>query len=75
MSSFGEANLEWLSGLADYTAIAVRNAQVHRRDRQPPALDAQRVTALHIELAELGAELLAAGERVQKLAELLAGDG
>ena len=73
-SSFGEANIEWLSGLADYTAIAVRNAQVLQRDRQPPALDAQEIAALHIELTELGAELLAAGDRLQKLSEVLAGD-
>lgn len=71
---FGEANLEWLSGLADYTAIAVRNAQVHQQGRQPPALDHQRIAALRIELSQLGSELLATGEKLQKLADLLAED-
>jgi two-component system NtrC family sensor kinase len=74
MSGFGEANLEWLSGLADYAAIAVRNAQVHQQGRQPPTVDHQALAAVRLELAELGAELLAAGERLQTLAELLADD-
>jgi two-component system NtrC family sensor kinase len=75
MGGFSEANLEWLSGLADYTAIAVRNAQVHQQGHQPPALDDQGIAALRTELSQLGSELQAAGERLQTMADLLAPDG
>ena len=75
MGSFGEADLEWLSGLADYTAIAVRNAQVHQQGHQPPSLDDEGIAALRVELSQLGSELRAAGERLQTMADLLAPDG
>jgi GAF domain-containing protein len=70
--SFGEAHLEWLSGLAEYTAIAVRNAQVHQQGQQQPALDDQAIAMLRPELAQLGNELQAAGERLRNLSDLLA---
>ena len=68
---FGEAHLEWLSGLGEYTAIAVRNAQVHQQVRQPPALDDEAIAMLRPELAQLGIELQAAGERLKNLSDLL----
>ena len=72
---FGEAHLEWLSGLAEYTAIAVRNAQVHQQGPQPPALDDEAIAMLRRELAQLGTELQAAGERLKNLSDLLANGG
>lgn len=72
---FGEANLEWLGGLADYTAIAVRNAQAHQQAHPQPAFDDVTASALRTELAQLGSELQAAGERLQKLSELLSAYG
>jgi CheY-like chemotaxis protein len=74
-SGFGEAHLEWLSGLAGYTAIAVRNAQVqqkdHQQNHQQLDIDEQTVATLRAELAQLGNELRAAGERLQNLSDLL----
>ena len=67
---FGEASLEWLSGLAEYTAIAVRNAQVHQQGDQPQVRDELDIATLRTELAQLGSELQAAGERLRDLADL-----
>ncbi|MFN2224701.1 MAG: GAF domain-containing protein, partial [Anaerolineae bacterium] len=33
-ATFAETDTEWLSGLADYAAIAVHNARVHRQQEQ-----------------------------------------
>ena len=78
-SGFGEAHLEWLSGLADYTAIAVRNAQVHQqahhREHKPLGIDEPAVATLRAELAQLGYELQAAVERVQNLSDRLSTGG
>ena len=72
---FGETHLEWLSGLAEYTAIAVRNAQVHQKAHQAPERDDQVMAMLGPELAQLGAELQAAGERLKNLSDLLSNGG
>jgi two-component system NtrC family sensor kinase len=76
-ASFGDSDVEWLGGLADYAAIAVRNArsfQQLRRSPASPALASQRTEAVRQELGQLAVELQAAAERVQRLSSLLAGE-
>jgi GAF domain-containing protein len=75
--SFGDGDVEWLGGLADYAAIAVRNARSFEQLWQSPAsasVDAQRIETVQQELEQLAIELQAAAERVQRLSSLLAGD-
>ena len=75
--SFGDGDVEWLGGLADYAAIAVRNARSFQQLCRPsasPDFDAQRIEAVQHELEQLAIELQAAAERVQRLSSLLAGD-
>jgi CheY-like chemotaxis protein len=75
--SFGDADVEWLGGLADYAAIAVRNARALQKLRRPPtpaALDGKKIEAVRTELEQLAIELQEAAERVQRLCSLLAGD-
>ncbi|MGD2207013.1 MAG: response regulator [Anaerolineae bacterium] len=74
-SPLSETNVEWLSGLADYAAIAVRNAQACERRTQPspaPSLDAELLAAARRELDQLSADLQATNERVRRLAAQLA---
>jgi two-component system NtrC family sensor kinase len=67
--AFGEADVEWLNSLADYAAIAVRNARIFQQRAQPPApiADPQRLTALKGTLEQLAAELQAAAETLWTL--------
>lgn len=75
--SFGEADADWLGSLADYAAIAVRNARILEQQRGRPApLEAgdPRLAALLQELDQIAIELQMATEKVQRLAILLAED-
>jgi len=74
MPGFGESDLEWLNGLADYTALAVRNAQIHQQGSRSPVLSDEQVAALRDEISQISAELQSSGARLQKLADLLAAD-
>jgi len=72
---FREPDLEWLSGLSEYAAIAVRNARTHHQTRQAQATpdhDAQRIVALQRHVDELAAELQTIGTRLTHLATQLA---
>jgi CheY-like chemotaxis protein len=64
-AAFRDTDAEWLSGLADYVAIAVRNARAcQQRTAQPPqqmSVDRQR------ELEQLAKELQATAERLKHL--------
>lgn len=71
---FSESDVEWLANLADYAAIAVRNARLYQQSRKPPApqtADEQRTAALQLELVQLAEELQAATDRLQRLAAQL----
>jgi CheY-like chemotaxis protein len=65
-TAFGEYDTEWLSGLADYAAIAVQNAQAYeaqaQQPRGEPALTTEQLEALHGQLAQLANQLAAAAE-------------
>jgi CheY-like chemotaxis protein len=72
--AFTEADVEWLAGLADYAAIAVRNARsVRTRIQQapPPDYDEDKLSALKKEVTELATRLQAAGKTVERLTRLL----
>jgi CheY-like chemotaxis protein len=84
---FGEMDAEWLSGLAEYVAIAVVNAwkcqeraQTEPRvkpDKQPepgPGFDEQQVAELRGELDRLAGELQAATGTIDRLTSLLPGE-
>lgn len=74
---FGELDVAWLAGLADYAAIGVRNAQLYEQRQAlsaPPGPGEQGIRDLQQELENLSAELQALGERVQHLAAQLAGE-
>jgi CheY-like chemotaxis protein len=62
-ASFVEDDAEWLSGLADYVAIAVRNARLYAAARGQ-ALP----SATQQELEELAADLQTATDRLRRLA-------
>jgi two-component system NtrC family sensor kinase len=71
---FGEGDVEWLSGLADYAAIGVRNARAcQQRVRQSPATatDETAMAALHQDLERLSVELEAALKTVNDLSTRL----
>jgi two-component system NtrC family sensor kinase len=68
--AFGEADLEWLGGLADYVAIAVRNAEAYERLADQPETP-EAVESWQGELVELGSLLKAAGEMAEQLADKL----
>ena len=67
---FVEGDAEWLGGLAEYVAIAVRNAHLYARARTAP--DQALPAAGQQELAALAADLRAAAERLQRLAATVA---
>jgi CheY-like chemotaxis protein len=72
---FGELDVAWLAGLADYAAIAVRNAQLYQQRQEqsvPSGPGELRIADLQQELEQLSVELRALGERVQRLAAKLA---
>jgi hypothetical protein len=81
---FGDMDAEWLSGLADYVAIAVVNAwkfQEHSRQapapvvgqqaKPKPGFDEQRMAEMRGELDSLAEELAAATARLDRLSSLL----
>jgi CheY-like chemotaxis protein len=75
--AFNEADAEWLAGLADYVAIAVRNARTCQQRTRPttvPGLDGDAVAALHDELERLSQQLEAAAEIVKNVATRLDGE-
>jgi CheY-like chemotaxis protein len=72
---FIEMDVEWLGGLADYAAIAVRNARLIQQRTSPQPLaesDPGWVAARQQEIKQLTEELQAATESAQRLAALLA---
>jgi CheY-like chemotaxis protein len=84
---FGDMDAEWLSGLADYVAIAVVNAwRCQERTRPAPSpaagqqprpamgFDKQRVAEMRGELDSLAEELKTATERLDRLTSLLPGE-
>jgi two-component system NtrC family sensor kinase len=76
-TAFSEADAAWLASLADYAAIAVRNARLHQQPCEAvalPGLDEQGIPYLRRELEQLAAELRTITEQVQELAERLAGE-
>jgi len=71
---FNETDVEWLCGLADYAAIAVRNARVIQKGTQPeeiPPADQGGIVTWRQELDRLTAQLHAATETIRRLANLL----
>jgi CheY-like chemotaxis protein len=75
---FSDHDLEWLSGLSEYAAIAVRNARAHHQCLQPesPADQVlQSPAAVQREVDQVAAELQQLGERLEALAAQLAGEG
>ena len=72
---FREPDLEWLSGLSEYAAIAVRNARIHHQTRQAqatPTHDTRRIATLQGQLNEVTAELQMLSTRLAHLAAQLA---
>jgi CheY-like chemotaxis protein len=66
-AAFSDTDAEWLTSLADYVAIAVRNArEFQQRAQQPPP---QPSTAWKQELGQATEELQAAVEKIRGLAE------
>jgi CheY-like chemotaxis protein len=71
---FGEADVEWLGGLADYAAIAVLNARAFQQSTppQPPPEGAQdQADVWRQAIRQLTRELQAATETVRRLTALL----
>jgi CheY-like chemotaxis protein len=72
--AFGESDAEWLGGLADYVAIAVRNAWANQAQAQAPPrenLNAETLMFLQAEMEQLAGELEAASRTVRQLMALL----
>lgn len=72
--TFSESDVEWLNGLADYVAIAVRNARAFEQcAAQPPrpAPDRKSAAALRQEMDQFVTALRSATEMAQRLAERL----
>jgi CheY-like chemotaxis protein len=68
---FRDADVEWLSGLAEYTAIAVRNAQAYQQSAQAASVPKETLSSLRQELDQLAAELRATSEHLERLVALL----
>jgi len=66
-AAFSDTDAEWLASLADYVAIAVRNAREFRQRAQPPAPQANEEWKQ--ELKQAADELQAAVEKIKGLAE------
>ena len=65
-AAFSDTDVEWLTSLADYVAIAVRNArELQQRAQQPPA---QPSMAWKQELGQVAEELQAVAEKIRRLA-------
>lgn len=68
---FTEADLEWLNGLAEYVAIALRNAQVCQQRTQPPPaprLNEEMVNTWQQELEQVATQVQAVAATIQQLA-------
>jgi GAF domain-containing protein len=75
-AGLSESDAEWLTGLADYAAIAIHNARAYeeRTAQAPgPQSDKEILSEVHHDLEQLGEMLQAAAETVQRLAARLAG--
>ncbi len=74
-ASFSEGDAEWLSGLADYVAIAVRNAHRYAGARagSPAPTGRALPPAAQQEIEDIVAGLQAAADRLQRLADLRSG--
>jgi CheY-like chemotaxis protein len=75
---FHEPDLEWLTGLSEYAAIAVRNARMHHRALQsqiPPDHDSQVVATVQQQLKQVTAELRALSAKLEQMSTQLAGEG
>jgi len=70
---FAEGDAEWLSGLAEYAAIAVHNARAYTsaRTATPAAPDQALLAAIQLELEALAADLRTATDRLEQLAAML----
>jgi CheY-like chemotaxis protein len=76
-SLFREPDLEWLTGLSEYAAIAVRNARVHQQSLQSkvaPDHDSQRAVNVQGQLDQVTAELQALSARLEHLSMQLGGE-
>jgi len=75
-AGFSEADAEWLSGLAEYVAIAVRNAQVCEECSQiaPDSTPGEEMLKLQDELDRLAAQLDAASATLSSLSARLTGE-
>ncbi len=72
---FTEADLAWLTGLAEYAAIAVRNAQVCRQRARPaaaPCPDEATIKLWQREIEQAAGQLQAAATALQQLASRMA---
>lgn len=72
--AFGEADVEWLSGLADYVAIALLNAQAFQRcaeRAEAGELASQRAAGWQRELDDLVTLLQSAAETALRLTDML----
>ena len=68
-AAFSDTDAEWLTSLADYVAIAVRNAREFQRlAQQPPA---QPSEAWKEDLGQVADDLQALSERITRLAQSL----
>lgn len=87
-AAFSEADTEWLSGLADYAAIAVHNARRHQEQRQSLAaaqmarkqttgIEARKVQDREIvsELDQVAGQLEVTAESLRRLSARLSGEG
>jgi two-component system NtrC family sensor kinase len=71
---FREPDLEWLTGLSEYAAIAVRNARRHQRvvqSKLPPDQDSQAVATVQQQLDQVTAELRALSAKLEQLSTQL----
>ena len=72
---FREPDLEWLTGLSEYAAIAVRNARRHHRALQsklPPDKDSQAVASVKGQLDQVTAELRTLSAKLEQISTELA---
>lgn len=67
-AAFSDIDAEWLASLADYVAIAVRNAREFRQRAQQQPAPAQPSAEWKQELGKVAEELQAAVERIKGLA-------
>jgi two-component system NtrC family sensor kinase len=75
---FGDPDLEWLSGLAEYTAIASQNARAFEskaKETGPSLHDEQTLASLHQAFTGLQVQLAAAATSAGQIDELLASLG